>query len=147
LLSETFSDDTTIYFEITPENLRITVKYLREFAIISVLQCNIDKTSVIPLGSELDITDDNILCPDLELAWETEFAILGFTVDNKVKVKALITKWRSYNLSVNGRVAIAKSFLLSQYTYIGSVLDKVSENHFKGIQKTLCSIQLLSGAK
>ena len=38
---------------------------------------------------------------------------------------------------MNGRVTIAKSILLPQYTYIGSVLDKVSENHYKGIQKTL----------
>ena len=74
---------------------------------------------------------------------------MGFVIDNKLaklnnnfakcneKVKALITKWRSYNLSVNGRVTISKSILLPQYTYIGSVLDKVSENHYKGIQKTL----------
>ena len=77
------------------------------------------------------------------------FTILGFTIDNKLaklnqnfskcndKVKALISKWRSYNLSINGRITIAKTILLPQYTYIGSVLDKVSGNHYKGIQKTL----------
>ena len=82
--SETFADDTTIYIERTPENLRNAIKYLKEFAIISGLQCNIDKTLVIPIGTELDITDDNILCPDLELTWENEFTILGFLIDNKL---------------------------------------------------------------
>ena len=57
--SETFADDTTIYIERTPENLRNAIKYLKEFAIISRLQCNIDKTLVISIGTELDITDDN----------------------------------------------------------------------------------------
>jgi hypothetical protein len=34
--SETFADDTTIYIERTPENLRNAVKYLKEFAILVV---------------------------------------------------------------------------------------------------------------
>ena len=102
--SETFADDTTIYLERTSENLRMAVKYLKDFSEISGLQCNLDKTSVIPIGQEMDITDDNILCPDLDLSWETEFVILGFQIDNKLeklsvnfkkcndKVKALIVK-------------------------------------------------------
>jgi hypothetical protein len=84
----------------------------------------LEKTSVIPIGSEMDITDDNISCPDLELTWETEFKILVFTIENRLaklnqnfskcndKVKALISKWRSYNLLINGWVTIAKSILL-----------------------------------
>ena len=128
--SETFADDTTIYIERTPTNLRNAVKYLSEFASISGLQCNLEKTSVIPIGTEMDITEDNILCPDLNLKWETEFTILGFNIDNKLqkintnfdkcndKVKSLIVKWRAYGLSVNGRVTIAKSLLLPQYTYV-----------------------------
>ena len=147
--SETFADDTTIYLERTSENLRMAVKYLKDFSEISGLQCNLDKTSVIPIGTEMDITDDNILCPDLDLTWETEFVILGFQIDNKLeklsvnfkkcndKVKALIVKWGAYNLSINGRVTIVKSVLLPQYTYIGSVLDKVTESQYNGIQKIL----------
>jgi hypothetical protein len=143
----TFADDTTIYIERTPENLRNAVKYLKEFAIISGLQCIIDKTSVIPIGSVLDITDNNILCPDIELTWETEFTILGLTIDNKLaklyrsfakcndKVKALITKWRLYNLSVNGLITIAKSILLPQYTYIGMFWTKCQKTTIKVSKK------------
>ena len=52
--SETFADDTTIYLERTSENLRNAVKYLKDFSEISGLQCNLDKTSVIPIGQEMD---------------------------------------------------------------------------------------------
>ena len=97
----------------------------------------------------MDITDENTLCPDLNLKWETEFNILGFVIDNKLqkldqnfqkwndKVKAIIFKWRAYNLSINGRVTIAKTLLLPHYTCIGCVLDKISVNHYNNIQKIL----------
>ena len=108
-----------------------------------------EKTSVIPIGDEMDITDENKLCPDLNPSWETEFTILGFVINNKLaklsanfdkcneKIIYLIIKWRAYNLSINGRVTIAKSMLLPQYTYIGSVLDKISNTRYSSIQKTL----------
>ena len=51
--AETFADDTRIYFERTPENLRNAIKCLKEFAAISGLQCNLDKTSVIPIGMKI----------------------------------------------------------------------------------------------
>ena len=97
----------------------------------------------------MDINENNILCPDLNLSWETEFTILGFVIDNKLqklhanfekcneKVKSLIIKWRAYGLSINGRITISKTLLLPQYTYIGSVLDKVSVTRYKNIQKIL----------
>ena len=93
--------------------------------------------------------EENTLCPDLELKWETEFTILGFVIDNKLqkldknfdkcdeKVKTLIIKWRAYNLSINGRITIAKSILLPQYTYIGSVLDKISKTRYAKYKRHL----------
>ena len=40
--------------------------------------------------------------------------------------------------SINGRITIAKTILLPQYTlYVGSVLDNVSQNQYKNIQKVL----------
>ena len=40
-------------------------------------------------------------------------------------------------MSIHGRITIVKSILLPQYTYIGSVLDKVSEAQYRNIQKIL----------
>merc|ERR1712055_306706 len=48
--SETFADDTTIFIKRTEYNLRNCLKYLKLFAKISGLQCNIGKTKVIPVG-------------------------------------------------------------------------------------------------
>ena len=78
--AETYTDDTTIIIKRTEANLRNLVKiiqdfakisglranldktkYLKDFSEISGLHCNLDKTSVIPIGTEMDITDDNII--------------------------------------------------------------------------------------
>merc|ERR1712215_452330 len=94
----------------------------------SGLQCNIEKTMVIPVGQ---ITDPNQkLCEDINLEWATEFRILGFNIDNKRerlhsniesctrKVRAIINKWGKYNLTLMVRMTVAKALLLSQYTYV-----------------------------
>jgi hypothetical protein len=61
--------------------------------------------------------------------------ILGFTIDSKLKhlnknfqkvrdkIKGIISVWTPYNLSLRGRITIAKVKLISQITYISTVLD------------------------
>ena len=81
---------------------------------------------VIPIG---EITDPTIkICEDINLEWASEFKILGFFIDNKLeklhsnvesctrKVRAIINKWRKYNLTIMGRMTVTKALLLSQYT-------------------------------
>ena len=83
---------------------------------------------VIPVG---EINDpQQKLCEDINLEWADEFRILGFNIDNKLerlhtkieictrKVRAIINIWRKYNLTINGRMTVAKALLLSQYTYM-----------------------------
>ena len=52
-------------------------------------------------------------------------------------VTALIHKWKVYNLSVHGRITIAKPILLAQYNYIGSVLDTFYPSDYNHIQNIL----------
>ena len=74
--SETFADDTTVILERSEEYLRYALKCLVDFHKLSGLQCNIDKTMVIPIG---EITDPTIkICEDINLEWASEFKILGF---------------------------------------------------------------------
>ena len=47
-------------------------------------------------------------------------------------------KWQCYQLTTSGKITIAKSLLLSQYTYIGSVLE-ISDTRAKHIQDNLNS--------
>ena len=41
----------------------------------------------------------------------------------KNKIKNIISTWKPYNLSLRGRITIAKVKLVSQITYIATVLD------------------------
>ena len=79
---ETFADDTSIFIQRNPEYLRECVNILKQFANISGLQCNLEKTSVIPIGGNYDTSDK--LCPELSLKWESEFTLLGFQIDSRL---------------------------------------------------------------
>ena len=46
--SETFADDTSISIKRNPECPRRCIEFYKHFARISGLQCNLEKTSVIP---------------------------------------------------------------------------------------------------
>jgi hypothetical protein len=65
----------------------------------------------------------------------TEMKILGFEIDNKVerlernfdkcisKIRQIVGNWSRFRLTLPGRISIAKSLLLSQVTFHGTVLD------------------------
>ena len=153
--SETFADDTTLFMERNESNLRNATKYIQHFHKISGLACNLDKTSVIPIGKDCDNGEQ--LCKDLNFVWENTFTILGFAIDNKLeklnvnfekvkeKIKGLIRKWKPYHLSLRGRLTIAKTKLISQITFISTILtphtDTINEiqslinNFVMGIEK------------
>ena len=80
--SETFADDTSVFMERKDEYLRYTMKCIAEFSKISGLECNIEKTKVIPIG---DFDKENKICQDINLIWEDEFTLLGFHIDNKLE--------------------------------------------------------------
>ena len=81
--AETFADDTTLFMERNEDNLRNVTKYIQHFHKISGLACNIDKTSVIPIGQNSNKNDP--ICKELKMVWEDTFTILGFEIDNKLE--------------------------------------------------------------
>ena len=131
--SETFADDTTIILQRTKNNLIFAKKYLTDFHTISGLSCNVEKTNVIPIGVNTDHTDT--MCNDLGFEWTDNFTLLGFSLENtmtktdsnfksvKEKIDGIIRTWRPYHLSLRGRVTIAKTKMVSQLTYVATVLD------------------------
>ena len=141
--SETFADDTTIILQRTKNNLIFAKKYLTDFHSISGLSCNVEKTNVIPIGVNTDHTDT--MCNDLGFEWTDNFTLLGFSLENtmtkidsnfknvKEKIDGIIRTWRPYNLSIRGRVTIAKTKMVSQLTYVATVLD-IPEDIVKEIQ-------------
>ena len=75
------------------------------------------------------------MCQDLNLKWMDSFTVLGITIDNRLKelqqnfhriyekVDKKIGYWIRYGLTFKGRITVAKSLLLSQYTYVATILD------------------------
>ena len=51
----------------------------------------------------------------------------------KEKIDGIIRTWRPYNLSIRGRVTIAKTKMVPQLTYVATVLD-IPDDIVKEIQ-------------
>jgi hypothetical protein len=104
---------------------------LQDFASFSGLHCNFDKTAILPIFPPTR----------QELEWIAE---AGFTVVDKIKLlgaeitsdvsslhenferifEKMVTTanfWSRFKLSLPGRIAIAKTFLVSQLNYLGCV--------------------------
>ena len=72
----------------------------------------LEKTAVIPIGGNYNTNDR--LCPELTLSWEDKFTLLGFQIDNRLrllndnyekcfkKVHEIGRKWARYRLSLKG---------------------------------------------
>ena len=48
-----------------------------------------------------------------------------------------MNKWNVYYLLLHGRLAIAKSILMAQYIYIGTIMDILGEEDMQKIQNSL----------
>jgi hypothetical protein len=103
---------------------------LEEFGSMSGLLCNVDKTTLLPIGPNGQL-DDRILHTGFVLV--DKVTILGLElnsdgVTNKNfqcildKIKAIIANWTPYKLSLPGRITIAKSLMYSQINYLGCFL-------------------------
>jgi hypothetical protein len=108
---------------------------LEQFGEMSGLRCNVEKTNLLPIGENI-IIDNRIY--ELGFNIVNSLTVLGLEVDcNGVtgknfscvseKIKALIANWRPYNLSLPGRIVIAKSMLHSQINYLGCFLTFPTE--------------------
>merc|ERR1712208_115617 len=128
--SEFFADDLSALVERTEKNLRNFSRILTLFHAVSRLKCNLDKTCVIPVRNFAKGT----MCEDLNLKWVDSFTVQGINIDNRLnklqdnfqrmydKVDNKIGTWIRYGLTFQGRITVAKSLLLSQYTYVATIL-------------------------
>ena len=128
-----FADDMTVLMKETTENLIRVRDIFKDFAAVSGLEINEDKTVIIRIGTRLD--DTTPLTDKVRFQYTTSFKLLGFKIDNKLedldknfesketKINKLIAMWRKYNFSTIGNLIISKTFLISQLSYLLSVLD------------------------
>jgi hypothetical protein len=127
-----FADDTSSVLARQAQNLQMVKNILIDFGMISGLETNIEKTTIMPIGNLHEPVSQEIL--DLGFTVVTEQKSLGLTINNTAsnlnqyfdtkirKVRSLIGKWGRYNLSMTGRIAISKTMLVSQIGYIGCII-------------------------
>jgi exonuclease III len=129
---ETFADDATLLARATRAAAGAAKRILTLFFLISGLQCNFDKSTIMFFGYD----DNNI--PD----WADEIGfkvvsktrILGCDIESDLtrltdnfevtinRIRNLKLFWSRFNLSLPGRIGVAKSLMLAQINYLGCFL-------------------------
>ena len=122
------ADDANCLVRLDCDNLVRIKNVLDSFGRISGLECNIDKTVVIPVGHIEEISQQ---LRDTGFSFANSATILGVEVSNNMegfvsaaeKIKTSLRKqvnfWVRFRLSLPGRINIAKSMLYSQINYTG----------------------------
>jgi len=125
------ADDCSLLVELNVENLQNIVSILRSFELISGLGCNVEKTALMIVGTQLH-AEPEIL--DIGFEVKDEIVLLGAKIKNTgksyegnlpmllEKIKKQINFWKRFNLSLPGRINVAKTFLYSQINYLGCIL-------------------------
>jgi hypothetical protein len=105
---------------------------LQDFSEISGLHCNYDKTALLPMNPVTE--EERIIILESGFKQVESIKLLGAVIssdwttlpDNFIgivdKIKKLISFWSRFRLSLPGRISIAKTYLLSQLNYLGSIL-------------------------
>jgi hypothetical protein len=126
-----FADDGTIVTTMDYTSLKRIKTILEMFGKISGLECNVEKTTLMQFGTINPITDD---IHSLGFEISNSLTILGLKINSdsldfqenwdKIlqKVSNQIRLWIRFNLSLTGRINIAKTMLYSQINYLGCFL-------------------------
>ena len=128
------ADDTTLFWA-DLESVVISISLFQTFASVSGLTLNLDKSEIIPLGENVH---KNITLPQelKKLRYNNgAFKTLGIWFTNKKrekislnfdekikKIEIVLNVWSMRALSLKGKVTILTSLIISQMTFLFSVL-------------------------
>ena len=137
-----YADDGNIITTMELESLEKIKSTLYDFGILSGLECNVEKTALMQVGTNAQIPREII---DLGFTITDNITVLGLTISgdsgnfdvNFEKICDRVTKkfniWKRFNLSLPGRINIAKTMLYSQINYIGCFL-KIPNNYISRLE-------------
>jgi Reverse transcriptase (RNA-dependent DNA polymerase) len=126
---EGFADDNSVLTLADQGSIAKLENILDDFSGISGLKCNFEKSSITFIG-DLSGSDGIVT----RFSKTDDFILLGIKIDSKLmnltanfekaksNIQKIINYWGRFNLSLVGRIQIAKTFLLSQVNYFGYVL-------------------------
>jgi Reverse transcriptase (RNA-dependent DNA polymerase) len=130
--NESLADDNTSLTILEQASLSRIKTNLNDFANLSGLRCNFDKSCVMPTFEPSQ--DDVEVITNLGFKCTDNFKLLGLDInrnlDNipaifegiKQKILTKIRYWERFKLSLPGRITISKTFLISQLNYVGCFL-------------------------
>jgi hypothetical protein len=128
-LIEAFADDLTVLFKWSINALGRILTILNEFGTYSGLMINKSKTSLMISGEEWEGGESV-----LGIKINQNCKLLGVKINYKVadldrnwteclrKIWGLIHYWSKLRLSITGRVMVAKTFLVSQATFLMGII-------------------------
>lgn len=164
---EGFADDLTASLAAKSQNIIILNQILTNFRLLSGLKVNNDKTKIILTSTNQQLINEITgVAEELGFLIVEEMELLGFTIyrdpsklkNNWNKVVQKITKkchtWKIFNLSMQGRIIVAKTHLTSQLQYVGTILpssleveqilSSIIENFVQGGNKKISKEKLYS---
>ena len=129
--AEGFADDLTLLFKFLGGTMEGIVAMMDEFKGVSGLELNKNKTQLMIVGSDRVPLGTKII--DIEVVDHVK--ILGIKIDRKLsnldtnwdvavgKIERLIRFWKLQRLSISGRILVAKTYLMSQATFLMGSLE------------------------
>ena len=142
MLNEVYADDLTIMFKWDQNGLKCILRILREFETVSGLKINVNKTQLMVTGGDGERIGSQI--EGIKVVNSIE--VLGVHIDRKLvnldlnwekilrKMVNQSNYWKLFRLSISGRVMIAKTYMISQATYLmgalpvnDDILDRMNE--------------------
>jgi hypothetical protein len=142
-VNEAFADDLTAVFRMSNEAVKCILGTLTRFGELSGLNINMEKTHIMIVGREWEGPDT------IEgIKVQKECKLLGVQIDYKgknlqcnwnkckTKIQGLINFWNQYNLTVIGRILVAKTFLLSQVSFLLGIIP-IDNNNAKVIEEMI----------
>jgi hypothetical protein len=126
-----FADDGNILTLMELASLKRIKDILHEFGTLSGLECNVEKTNIMPICNNDPVS---VEIRDLGFTICRNLTVLGLKINNDVfnlqenwdgivqKVRNQIYYWSRFTLSLPGRINIAKTMLYSQINYLGCIL-------------------------
>jgi hypothetical protein len=127
--AEGFADDSTALTVADQQSISGIEEILIDFEQISGLVCNFSKSSIMFFGNIEG--SENI---KTKFSRSDSISLLGMNIDckaenlqknfdkAKINMQKIINFWSRFNLSITGRIKIAKCFLLSQVNYLGCIV-------------------------
>ncbi len=150
MTAEAYADDLTIIFKMSERGVECIIKMLDDFATITGLEINKEKTQLMVTGSDEWMVGQRI-CGIITVG---EITLLGIKIDRKLlklddnwasvinKMRRLSGYWSNFGLSISGRVMVAKTYLISQAIYVMGILPLKTQT---GITMNEIIVDFVSG--